>query len=131
MAKITRWFNKRRKVVWAEPGRPRFVKINPNSPPGVASGLQPGDITMAVAAREFLEADETSEPDPSAPEPGEPVLARQQDRRPYFCFAVRIFSAALLTVERKDGSDWALDSTADAICSAGANDWEVTMSPPA
>ena len=37
---------------------PKFVKINPLSPPGAAAGLQPGDITMGREAEEFLEADE-------------------------------------------------------------------------
>jgi len=58
MVRIRRWFNRRRKVVWTEPELPKFVKINPSSPPGAAHGLQPGDITMAQAAEEFLEADE-------------------------------------------------------------------------
>lgn len=61
MVKIRRWFNRRRKVVWSEPVVPPFVKLNPNSPPGAAQGLQPGDISMAMAAQEFLavEEDET------------------------------------------------------------------------
>ena len=58
MVKIRRWVNRRRKVVWEEPVVPPFVKINPGSPPGAAEGLQPGDITMALAAEEFLEADD-------------------------------------------------------------------------
>lgn len=58
MSKIRLWFNSRRKVVWSEPRLPKFVKINPTSPPGAAEGLQPGDITMAAAAEEFLEAEE-------------------------------------------------------------------------
>ena len=37
---------------------PKFVKINGNSPPGAAEGLQPGDLTIAAAAEEFLEADD-------------------------------------------------------------------------
>jgi hypothetical protein len=56
MVRIRRWMDRRRRVVWTEPEVPKFVKINPNSPPGAAQGLQPGDITMAVAAEEFLEA---------------------------------------------------------------------------
>ena len=72
MVKINRWFNKRRKVVWEEPGLPPFVKINPNSPPGAAEGLQPGDLSMAAAAEEFLEEDE-GDPDPGADELGLPV----------------------------------------------------------
>lgn len=58
LVKIKRWKNARRKVVWSEPGLPKFVKINPASPPGAAEGLQPGDLTMAAAAEEFLQADE-------------------------------------------------------------------------
>jgi len=50
--------NRRRKVVWSEPEVPKFVKINPLSPPGAAEGLQPGDLSMARAAEEFLEVDE-------------------------------------------------------------------------
>jgi hypothetical protein len=58
MIRIRRWVNRRRKVVWAEPEVPKFVKINPSSPPGAAEGLQPGDITMAAVAQEFLEVEE-------------------------------------------------------------------------
>ena len=58
MVKIRRWVNRARKVVWSEPALPKFVKINPMSPPGAAEGLQPGDISMAKAAQEFLETDE-------------------------------------------------------------------------
>jgi hypothetical protein len=57
MVKIRRWVNRKRKVVWSEPELPKFVKINPLSPPGAAEGLQPGDISMAMAAQEFLETD--------------------------------------------------------------------------
>ena len=49
---------KRKKVVWSEPQLPSFVKINPESPPGLGEGLQPGDISMGVAAAEFLKMDE-------------------------------------------------------------------------
>lgn len=58
MVRIRRWVNRRRKVIWSEPEVPKFVKINPLSPPGAAQGLQPGDITMAREAEEFLETDE-------------------------------------------------------------------------
>jgi hypothetical protein len=34
------------------------VKINPDSPPGHAEGLQPGDISMGAVAQEFLKMDE-------------------------------------------------------------------------
>ena len=49
---------KRKKVVWSEPQMPSYVKINPNSAPGPTEGLQPGDLSMAAAAQEFLEMDE-------------------------------------------------------------------------
>ena len=49
---------KRKKVVWSEPQLPPFVKINPESPPGLGEGLQPGDLSMGAAAAEFLETDE-------------------------------------------------------------------------
>jgi len=58
MIRIRRWVNRRQKEVWAEPAVPKFVKINPSSPPGAAEGLQPGDITMAAVAEEFLEVDD-------------------------------------------------------------------------
>jgi len=58
MVKIRRWIDRRRKVVWTEPEVPKFVKINPSSPPGQAEGLQPGDISMALAAEEFLAAED-------------------------------------------------------------------------
>jgi DNA polymerase III subunit delta len=60
MLKIRRWLNNRRKVVWSEPELPAFVKINPESPPGAAEGLQPGDITMTKIAEQFLDTDELS-----------------------------------------------------------------------
>jgi hypothetical protein len=37
---------------------PPFVKINPDSPPGLGDGLQPGDLSMAAGMQEFLEMDE-------------------------------------------------------------------------
>ena len=49
---------KRKKVVWSEPQLPPYVKINPDSPPGLDGGLQPGDLSMGAAAQEFLEMDE-------------------------------------------------------------------------
>ena len=58
MVKIRRWVNRRRKVVWSEPELPKFVKINPMSPPGAAEGLQPGDLSMGMAAQEFLETED-------------------------------------------------------------------------
>ncbi|MFY9932357.1 MAG: hypothetical protein WAK82_30575 [Streptosporangiaceae bacterium] len=59
MVRIRRWVTgKRKKVVWSEPQLPPFIKINPDSPPGLAEGLQPGDLSMGVAASEFLEMDD-------------------------------------------------------------------------
>jgi hypothetical protein len=61
MARIRRWLTSKRREVWSEPELPKFVKINPASPPGAAGaveGLQPGDISMAAAAAEFLEEEE-------------------------------------------------------------------------
>ena len=58
MTRIRQWISSRRRVVWSEPELPKFVKINPASPPGAAQGLQPGDISMAAAAEEFLEEEE-------------------------------------------------------------------------
>jgi len=37
---------------------PPYVKINPDSPPGLAEGIQPGDLSMGAVAAEFLEMDE-------------------------------------------------------------------------
>jgi hypothetical protein len=51
--RIRRWFGKRQQVVWAEPELPPFIKINPAAVP--TDALQPGDITMGIMAREFLE----------------------------------------------------------------------------
>jgi len=48
----------RRRVVWSEPALPKYIKINPNSPPGAAEGLQPGDMSMLKVAEEFLEEPE-------------------------------------------------------------------------
>jgi len=63
MVRIRRWvLGKRGKVVWSEPQMPPWVKINPNGVhPGPNDGLQPGDISMAAAAMEFLEMDEGDE----------------------------------------------------------------------
>jgi hypothetical protein len=58
MTRIRQWLSSKRRVVWSEPELPKFVKINPTSPPGAAEGLQPGDISMAAAAEEFLEQEE-------------------------------------------------------------------------
>ena len=40
MVRIRRWFDRQRKVVWAEPEVPKFVKINPLSPPGEGTTLE-------------------------------------------------------------------------------------------
>lgn len=62
MVRIRRWVTgRRKKVVWSEPQLPPFVKINPDSPPGLAEGIQPGDLSMGAAAQEFLLAEEEDE----------------------------------------------------------------------
>jgi hypothetical protein len=62
MVRIKRWvIGKRKKVVWSEPQLPPFVKINPASPPGMGHELQPGDLSMGMAAEEFLKTDEGEE----------------------------------------------------------------------
>jgi hypothetical protein len=59
MVRIRRWvIGKRKKVVWSEPQLPPFIKINPESPPGLGEGLQPGDMSMGAAAVEFLKLPE-------------------------------------------------------------------------
>jgi hypothetical protein len=59
MVRIRRWVvGKRKKVVWSEPQLPPYVKINPDSPPRLGDGLQPGDLSMGAAAVEFLQVDE-------------------------------------------------------------------------
>ena len=52
----------RKKVVWSEPKLPPYVKINPDSPPGYAEGIQPGDLSMGAVAEEFLKMDEGEDP---------------------------------------------------------------------
>jgi len=56
MLRIRQWFGKRRQVIWAEPELPPFVKVNPMAAANPTTTLQPGDITMGIMAREFLEA---------------------------------------------------------------------------
>jgi hypothetical protein len=58
-----RWITRRRKVVWSEPQLPPYVKINPAAAagPDPALPVQPGDISMGMAAREFLETQEEEE----------------------------------------------------------------------
>jgi hypothetical protein len=53
MLRIRQWFGKKRQVVWAEPELPPFIKVNPAAVP--TDTLQPGDITMGIMAREFLD----------------------------------------------------------------------------
>ena len=56
MPRIKQWLIGERQVIWSEPALPKYVKINPNSPPGAAAsdGLQPGDMSMLSVAEEFL-----------------------------------------------------------------------------
>jgi hypothetical protein len=63
MVRIRRWVTgKRGRIVWSEPKLPPWIKINPNgTPPGPHEGLQPGDLSMAAAAVEFLATDEGDE----------------------------------------------------------------------
>ena len=67
MPRIKRWLIGKRQVIWSEPALPKYVKINPLSPPGApaADGLQPGDMSMLSVAEEFL-ASEDPEEDPMA-----------------------------------------------------------------
>ena len=59
MLRIRRWVTgKRKNVVWSEPQLPPYVKINPDSTPGLGQELQPGDLSMGMAAEEFLAMDE-------------------------------------------------------------------------
>ena len=55
MRKIRRWFGKRREEIWAEPELPPFIKINPMAAGVPTDAIQPGDITMGMMAREFLD----------------------------------------------------------------------------
>ena len=50
--------------MWSEPQLPPYVKINPDAPPGLGEGLQPGDISMDAVYEEFLKADEGEEEEP-------------------------------------------------------------------
>ena len=40
---------------------PPYVKINPESPPGLDGGLQPGDLSMGAVVQEFLKMEEGEE----------------------------------------------------------------------
>jgi hypothetical protein len=55
MLKIRRWFGKRREEIWAEPELPPFIKVKPMAVGVPMDTLQPGDITMGMMAREFLD----------------------------------------------------------------------------
>jgi hypothetical protein len=58
MLRIRQWFGKRRQVIWSEPQLPPFVKINPSAVGNPDGSLQPGDLTMAAMAQEFLDTPE-------------------------------------------------------------------------
>jgi hypothetical protein len=59
MVRIRRWvIGRHKKVVWSEPKLPPYVKINPDTPPGMGRGQQPGDMSMGAVAEEFLNLDE-------------------------------------------------------------------------
>jgi hypothetical protein len=59
--RVRRWW-RRGRLVWSEPARPRWLKINPRAS-GHTDGLQPGDTTLAMDAPKFLEEPEAGEPD--------------------------------------------------------------------
>jgi hypothetical protein len=42
-------------VVWSEPARPPWLKVNPEGR-GTDDSLQPGETTMGMDAQEFLES---------------------------------------------------------------------------
>jgi len=60
---VVRWLKRRLRVrrrgrvVWEEPGLPPYVKINPEGVNPEPGELQPGDISMAKQAEEFLKED--------------------------------------------------------------------------
>lgn len=60
MLRIRQWLGKRQQVIWAEPELPSFIKINPMAVGGT-DDLQPGDTTMAIMAREFLDLPDEDE----------------------------------------------------------------------
>ena len=66
MVRIRRWVvGKRKKVVWSEPQLPPYVKINPDAaPPGPDENIQPGDLSMGLAAQEFLMSEDEGEDEP-------------------------------------------------------------------
>jgi hypothetical protein len=54
MGRIRRWW-RRGRLVWSEPARPPWLKVNPGAR-GTDGGLQPGETTMGMDAQEFLES---------------------------------------------------------------------------
>lgn len=46
---------RRGRIIWEEPQLPKYVQLNPEGVPDPDGGLQPGDISMAKAAEEFLD----------------------------------------------------------------------------
>jgi hypothetical protein len=62
MLRIRRWLTARGKVVWSEPRLPPYVKINPDAKSVPAGTVQPGDLSMAALAQEFLETPEEELP---------------------------------------------------------------------
>jgi hypothetical protein len=65
--RIRRWLNSRRAVVWSEPKLPPYVKINPDAVPDPNVTLEPGDLSMAAVAQEFLETEEETDTGPGFP----------------------------------------------------------------
>jgi hypothetical protein len=114
MGKIKRWMDKRR-VVWSEPALPKYVKINPLSPPGAAQGLQPGDMSMLKVAEEFLEEPEDglalSGP-PDVPACADPGVRRSHTLAAWLPFAVaqyatyRVAAAPGTPQERTRSFQW-------------------------
>lgn len=58
MLRIRRWFSKERRLLWSEPKPPPFITVNPYGTSDPADSIQPGDITMGMMAREFLDVPE-------------------------------------------------------------------------
>ena len=61
MRHVRRWWRGGR-LVWSEPARPRWLKVNPRAS-GHTDEQQPGDLTMAMDALEFLEEPKPGEAD--------------------------------------------------------------------
>jgi hypothetical protein len=65
MIRIRRWVvGKRKKVVWSEPKLPPYVKFKPDADTGIGDTIQPGDLSMGIAAREFLAMEDDEEEAP-------------------------------------------------------------------